>query len=222
MSNQTSLVKHVAFRFSKCAAPAVQVKPADELAEIFSELSDVLEAAAAMSSPSNARRDVTQELEQLRERLKIPASNGRKSDGEWAGLTLTLRWRGKLKARLSHGGAASVSGSLQTLSLPLAKCYTFHWEKDNFGTFWFRHLVLLTVFSANHRPPTLLTLCISTATGNVAIATFVYVKWIDLIALWQSWWSIISSLVTVMFWIHLATITIWIIFNYLFQLLWFF
>lgn len=24
-------------------------------------------------------------------------------------------------------------GVLQTLSLPAAKCYTFHWDKDNFG-----------------------------------------------------------------------------------------
>lgn len=24
-------------------------------------------------------------------------------------------------------------GVLQTLGLPAAKCYTFHWDKDNFG-----------------------------------------------------------------------------------------
>lgn len=65
----------------------MQVKAADQLGEIFSEVSDVLEAAAAMSSPSKGRAYVIQELERLRERLKIPASNGRKSDGEWAGLT---------------------------------------------------------------------------------------------------------------------------------------
>lgn len=26
-----------------------------------------------------------------------------------------------------------LSGMLQTLPLPTAKCYMFHWEKDNFG-----------------------------------------------------------------------------------------
>ncbi|XP_075898895.1 phosphoinositide 3-kinase regulatory subunit 5 isoform X2 [Nelusetta ayraudi] len=82
---------------------ALQVKPADELGEIFSDVSDVLEAAAAMSSPSKGRAYVIKELEQLRERMEIPASNGRKSDG-----------------------------LLQTLPLPTAKCYMFHWEKDNF------------------------------------------------------------------------------------------
>lgn len=64
----------------------MQAKPADELGEIFSDVSDVLEAAAAMSSPSKGRGYVIKELEQLRERMEIPASNGRKSDGEWAGL----------------------------------------------------------------------------------------------------------------------------------------
>lgn len=66
----------------------MQVKPAAELGEIFSEVIDVLEAAASMTSPSKGRGYIIQELEQLRERLSIPASNGRKSDGEWAGLTL--------------------------------------------------------------------------------------------------------------------------------------
>lgn len=76
---------------SKRTVNTVQMKPADELGEIFSELSDVLEAAATMSSPAEGRGYVIQELEQLRLRLKIPSSNGRKSDGEWAGLTLMLR-----------------------------------------------------------------------------------------------------------------------------------
>uniref|UniRef100_H3D9B0 Phosphoinositide 3-kinase regulatory subunit 5 n=1 Tax=Tetraodon nigroviridis TaxID=99883 RepID=H3D9B0_TETNG len=81
----------------------LQLKPVSQLAEIFSEVSDVLEAAAAMSDPLKGRTHVIQELERLRERTNIPASNGRKSDG-----------------------------MLQTLPLPTAKCYTFHWEKDNF------------------------------------------------------------------------------------------
>ncbi|XP_073325323.1 phosphoinositide 3-kinase regulatory subunit 5 [Pagrus major] len=82
---------------------ALQAKTVHELGEIFSTVTDVLEAAAAMSDPLKGRSHVIQELELLRERMRIPASNGRKSDG-----------------------------MLQTLPLPTAKCYMFHWEKDNF------------------------------------------------------------------------------------------
>ncbi|XP_044201695.1 phosphoinositide 3-kinase regulatory subunit 5 isoform X1 [Thunnus albacares] len=82
---------------------ALQAKSVNELGEIFSAVSNVLEAAAAMSDPLKGRSHVIQKLEELRERLRIPASNGRKSDG-----------------------------MLQTLPLPTAKCYMFHWEKDNF------------------------------------------------------------------------------------------
>ncbi|KAI3353071.1 hypothetical protein L3Q82_019636 [Scortum barcoo] len=82
---------------------ALQEKTVTELGEIFSMVSDISEKAAAMSDPQKGRSHVIQELEQLRERLRIPPSNGRKSDG-----------------------------MLQTLPLPTAKCYMFHWEKDNF------------------------------------------------------------------------------------------
>ncbi|XP_023268532.1 phosphoinositide 3-kinase regulatory subunit 5 isoform X2 [Seriola lalandi dorsalis] len=82
---------------------ALQGKSVNELGEIFSTVSDVLEAAAAISDPLKGRSHVIQGLEGLRERMRIPASNGRKSDG-----------------------------MLQTLPLPTAKCYMFHWEKDNF------------------------------------------------------------------------------------------
>lgn len=64
---------------------SLQVKTVIELGEIFSTVSDVLEAAAAMSDPLTGRSHVIQGLEQLRERLNIPASNGRKSDGKRAG-----------------------------------------------------------------------------------------------------------------------------------------
>lgn len=64
---------------------SLQEKPVNELGEIFSEVSDILEAAAAMSDPLKGHSHVIQELEQLRERMKIPASNGRKSDGKRAG-----------------------------------------------------------------------------------------------------------------------------------------
>lgn len=63
----------------------LQAKPVDELEEIFSEVSDLLEAAAAMSDPLKGRSHVIQELEQLRKRMNVPASNGRKSDGRRAG-----------------------------------------------------------------------------------------------------------------------------------------
>ncbi|XP_071360264.1 phosphoinositide 3-kinase regulatory subunit 5 isoform X2 [Trachinotus anak] len=82
---------------------ALQGKTVSELGEIFSTVSDVLEKAAAISDPLKGRSHVIQGLEELRERMRIPASNGRKSDG-----------------------------MLQTLPLPTAKCYMFHWEKDNF------------------------------------------------------------------------------------------
>ncbi|KAM7394065.1 hypothetical protein PAMP_020888 [Pampus punctatissimus] len=82
---------------------ALQAKSVNELGDIFSVISNVLEKAAAMSDPLKGRSHVIQGLEELRERLTIPASNGRKSDG-----------------------------MLQTLPLPTAKCHMFHWEKDNF------------------------------------------------------------------------------------------
>ncbi|XP_062293879.1 phosphoinositide 3-kinase regulatory subunit 5 [Scomber scombrus] len=82
---------------------ALQTKSVNELGEIYSMVSNFLETAAAMSDPLKGRSHVIQGLEKLRERLRIPASNGRKSDG-----------------------------MLQTLPLPTAKCHMFHWEKDNF------------------------------------------------------------------------------------------
>ncbi|XP_008314996.1 phosphoinositide 3-kinase regulatory subunit 5 isoform X2 [Cynoglossus semilaevis] len=83
---------------------ALQDKSVSELSEIFSEVSDVIETATDMTDPLKARSHVTQALEALGERLRIPASRFRKSADEM----------------------------LQTLPLPTAKCYMFHWEKDNF------------------------------------------------------------------------------------------
>ncbi|XP_071388816.1 phosphoinositide 3-kinase regulatory subunit 5 isoform X1 [Centroberyx affinis] len=82
---------------------ALQAKSVNELGEIFSMVSAVLETAAATGDLPKGRSHVIQGLERLRERMGIPASNGRKSDG-----------------------------MLQTLPLPTAKCYMFHWDKDNF------------------------------------------------------------------------------------------
>ncbi|KAM4604167.1 phosphoinositide 3-kinase regulatory subunit 5 [Polymixia lowei] len=82
---------------------ALQAKDVNELGEIFSKVSDVLETAAATGDRLKARGHVIQSLERLREELAIPASNGRKSDG-----------------------------LLQTLPIPTTKCSLFHWDKDNF------------------------------------------------------------------------------------------
>lgn len=116
----------------------MQEKPVGELGEIFSEVSDVLEAAAAMSDPLKGRSHVIQELEQLRERIKIPASNGRKSDGKWTGFNIEhvcvdCHRDDVIRA---HGAVFGLFllGRLQTLPLPTAKCYMFHWENDNFGS----------------------------------------------------------------------------------------
>lgn len=64
---------------------SLQAKSVNELGEIFSVVSNVLETAAAMSDPLKGRSHVIQGLEELREKLRIPASNGRKSDGKRAG-----------------------------------------------------------------------------------------------------------------------------------------
>lgn len=59
-----------------------QVKSLEVLVEIFSMVTDVLERAAAMDDPAKGRDHVTQGLEGLRERMGVPASDVRKSDGE--------------------------------------------------------------------------------------------------------------------------------------------
>lgn len=34
---------------------------------------------------------------------------------------------------------------LQTLPLPIAKCYMFHWEKDNFGSVQYKTLLICLI-----------------------------------------------------------------------------
>ncbi|XP_062304325.1 phosphoinositide 3-kinase regulatory subunit 5 isoform X2 [Osmerus eperlanus] len=68
----------------------------------------------AATSPQKSRGHVTQELEGLREMIGIPASNGRKSEG-----------------------------MLQTLPVPTAKSYMFHWDTDNFD-------ILNTILEQEH------------------------------------------------------------------------
>lgn len=121
---------------------SLQLKPVSELSEIFSEVSDALEAAAATTDPLKGRTHVIQELERLRERMNIPASNGRKSDGihsHWVhmlGLSgYVIRFGFTAVFFFFFNFLLFLSGMLQTLPLPTAKCYMFHWDKDNFGKF---------------------------------------------------------------------------------------
>ncbi|XP_046899498.1 phosphoinositide 3-kinase regulatory subunit 5 isoform X2 [Hypomesus transpacificus] len=93
---------------------ALQAKSEDELEDIFAMVTDILETAA--TSPQKSRGHVTQELEGLREKIGIPASNGRKSEG-----------------------------MLQTLPVPTAKSYMFHWDTDNFD-------ILNTILEQEHDP----------------------------------------------------------------------
>ncbi|KAM6972833.1 phosphoinositide 3-kinase regulatory subunit 5 [Aplochiton taeniatus] len=86
-----------------CIVTALQEKSVEELAEIFSVVTDLLETSAAMADPQEGRGRLIQGLQELRDELGVQASNGRKSDGK-----------------------------LQTIPLPTAKCYMFHWDKDNF------------------------------------------------------------------------------------------
>ncbi|KAJ3614581.1 hypothetical protein NHX12_018153 [Muraenolepis orangiensis] len=82
---------------------ALQAKSLPELEDIFSMVTDVMETAATMSDPQEGYGHMIQSLETLWEKLDVPASSVRQSDEV-----------------------------LQTLPLPAAKCYMFHWEKDNF------------------------------------------------------------------------------------------
>lgn len=54
----------------------------EDLERAFSMVTKLLESAACVPDPQKARACLTQGLEELREKLGVPASNGRKSDGE--------------------------------------------------------------------------------------------------------------------------------------------
>ncbi|KAJ8264061.1 hypothetical protein GJAV_G00144640 [Gymnothorax javanicus] len=82
---------------------ALQSKSMEEVGHIFSAVTEVLEAAASMEDPHRARAHLLQGLEGLRQRIGVPPSSGKKSDG-----------------------------MLQTLLVPTAKCYSYQWDKDNF------------------------------------------------------------------------------------------
>ncbi|XP_030638221.1 phosphoinositide 3-kinase regulatory subunit 5 [Chanos chanos] len=82
---------------------ALQSRGIEELRQILSTVTRLLETSATTADLSKARSHVVKGLEELREELGIQASNGRKSDG-----------------------------MLQTLRMATAKCYMFYWDKDNF------------------------------------------------------------------------------------------
>ncbi|XP_062403857.1 phosphoinositide 3-kinase regulatory subunit 5 [Sardina pilchardus] len=82
---------------------SLQSVSTEDLERAFSTVTKLMESAVCMSDPLKARACLVQGLEELREKLGVPASNGRKSDG-----------------------------TLQTIPVPSAKCYMFHWDKDNF------------------------------------------------------------------------------------------
>ncbi|XP_060774535.1 phosphoinositide 3-kinase regulatory subunit 5 isoform X2 [Neoarius graeffei] len=75
----------------------------DALSHTLSCVSVILETAAAMTDTTAARAHVLKGLEEVREKLNIPACNSATSDG-----------------------------MLQVLKLPTAKCYMIPWDTDNF------------------------------------------------------------------------------------------
>ncbi|XP_023647654.1 phosphoinositide 3-kinase regulatory subunit 5 [Paramormyrops kingsleyae] len=86
-----------------CMQKALQDKSLEELGQIFTAVSELMESAASMEDPDKARADLLQGLEGLKERVGIHVSNGRRSEGQ-----------------------------LQTLPLPIARTCMYEWDKDNF------------------------------------------------------------------------------------------
>ncbi|XP_060725074.1 phosphoinositide 3-kinase regulatory subunit 5 isoform X1 [Tachysurus vachellii] len=84
---------------------ALQSLSDDVLSHTLSCVSAIFETAAAMTDTSAARAHVLKGLEEVQKKLDIPACNG-----------------------------AAYNGTLQFLKIPTAKCYTIHWDSDNFDT----------------------------------------------------------------------------------------
>ncbi|XP_078257122.1 phosphoinositide 3-kinase regulatory subunit 5 [Rhinoraja longicauda] len=82
---------------------ALESKTANEILDIFSNCSDALEISAAMKDVAKARENVVTKLEEMRERFGL----------------------------LSKAGC-SRRAKLQTIPLPVANCYSYHWDQDNF------------------------------------------------------------------------------------------
>nr|XP_015212006.1 PREDICTED: phosphoinositide 3-kinase regulatory subunit 5 [Lepisosteus oculatus]XP_015212007.1 PREDICTED: phosphoinositide 3-kinase regulatory subunit 5 [Lepisosteus oculatus] len=86
-----------------CMQKVLESKKVEELSSIFSDITDILETAVSVEDIDKAREHLLEDLERLREKIGLPAPNSKKSEG-----------------------------MLQTLSLPIARCHTYHWDKDNF------------------------------------------------------------------------------------------
>ncbi|XP_051889147.1 phosphoinositide 3-kinase regulatory subunit 5 [Pristis pectinata] len=82
---------------------ALESKTANELLEIFSNCSDAMEITAAMKDVTKAREYLMTKLEEIKERF------------------------GLLPKTAQNGMA-----KLQTIPLPVANCYSYHWDQDNF------------------------------------------------------------------------------------------
>ncbi|XP_035385959.1 phosphoinositide 3-kinase regulatory subunit 5 isoform X2 [Electrophorus electricus] len=82
---------------------ALQAFGEEELSQALCFVTELMESAAATAEPATARARVAKGLEELREKLNIPACNSRNGEG-----------------------------MLQILRLPIAKCYTVRWETDSF------------------------------------------------------------------------------------------
>lgn len=77
--NKNSLSRKAPFINSVILSQAASV---GDLEKAFSTVTKLLETAGCMTDPRKARVCLAQGLEELREKLAIPASNGKKSDGE--------------------------------------------------------------------------------------------------------------------------------------------
>ncbi|XP_038633191.1 phosphoinositide 3-kinase regulatory subunit 5 [Scyliorhinus canicula] len=82
---------------------ALESKTADELLDIFSNCSDVMEIAVAMKDSTQAREHLVNNLEEIKERFGLLPKT-----------------------------AQNVTVKLQTIPLPIANCYSYRWDKDNF------------------------------------------------------------------------------------------
>lgn len=128
---------------------SLQARTVHELEEIFSTVTDVLEAAVAMSDPLKGRSHVIQELELLREGMRIPASNGRKSDGRRA---CFMNW-GKWYRTFIHGNDVQ----FQLFPFFLSFCYhcfqecyrLYHCLQPNVTCFTGKKIILVK-YSAWH------------------------------------------------------------------------
>ncbi|XP_055509599.1 LOW QUALITY PROTEIN: phosphoinositide 3-kinase regulatory subunit 5 [Leucoraja erinacea] len=81
---------------------ALESRTENDLLDIFSNCSDTLEISAAMKDVAKARENVVTKLEEIRERFG-----------------------------LSKAGSDR-KAKLQTIPLPVANCYSYHWDQDNF------------------------------------------------------------------------------------------